>query len=103
MSRNGANWDSSRATGRMISSLLRSDPLAMRQMIDSSRSGLSPCTYRGVTAVSSTTTPAAFTLARPVAPAMSSRDDAVSFTSAATSSSSANSPLMVPIVTSRWP
>jgi hypothetical protein len=33
------------------------------RMICSSRSGMKPCTYQGVTAVSSTTTPVAFTLA----------------------------------------
>ena len=100
MSRNGANWLRISATGRMISSLLRSDPLAMRQMIESSRSGLRPCTYRGVTAASSTTTPAALTLARPAPAAMSSSDEAVSLTRAATSSRRANRPLMTPIVTS---
>ena len=41
----------------------------MRRMIGSSRSAARPCTYCGVTAASSTTTPAAFALARPAAAA----------------------------------
>ncbi|MEH3078978.1 MAG: hypothetical protein PGN11_20345 [Quadrisphaera sp.] len=44
MSSQGRNALSSSATGRMISSLLRSEPLVMRQMIDSSRFGSMPCT-----------------------------------------------------------
>ena len=60
----------------MISSLLRSEPTAIRRMIGSSRSAASPWTYCGVTAVSSTTTPAALTLARPAATPMSSTDAA---------------------------
>ena len=76
----------------MMSSLLRSEPTAMRLMIGSSRSGVKPCTYRGVTAVSSTTTPAAFALARPAAAATSSTEAAASLAIAAMSSSRATSP-----------
>ena len=56
----------------MYRSLFFSDPLAIRLMIGSSRSAARPWTYAGVTAVSSTTTPAALTLARPAAAPMSS-------------------------------
>src|SRR5829696_10173272 len=76
----------------MMSSLLRSDPTAMRRMIGSSRSAVRPCTYCGVTAVSSTTTPAAFTLARPAAAPMSSTEAAAARASTATSSNRATSP-----------
>ena len=65
MSSHGRNSLSSSAAGRMNSSLLRSEPTAILLMIGSSRSAATPWTYCGVTAVSSTTTPAAFTLARP--------------------------------------
>src|SRR5829696_4410185 len=82
--RNGRNWLSSRIAGRMISSLLRSEPIAILRMIGSSRSAASPCTYCGVTAVSSTTTPAAFTLARPAAAPMSSTEAAAARASPAT-------------------
>ena len=40
VSSHGRNWLSSRAAGRMMSSLLRSEPSAMRLMIGSSRSGV---------------------------------------------------------------
>ena len=53
VSNHGRNWLSSSAAGRMNSSLLRSDPIAMRLIIGSSRSAVIPCTYCGVTAVSS--------------------------------------------------
>ena len=76
----------------MISSLLRSEPDGDRRMIGSSRSAARPCTYCGVTAVSSTTTPAAFALARPAAAPMSSTEAAAARASTATSSSRATSP-----------
>ena len=44
VSSHGTNWLSSSAAGVMMSSLLRSDPSAMRLMIGSSRSGVRPCT-----------------------------------------------------------
>ncbi len=47
----------------MKSSLLRIEPIAIFLMIGSSRSEVTPCTYCGVTAMSSTTTPAALVLA----------------------------------------
>ena len=95
VSNHGANWLRIRATGRMISNLLRSEPIAIFLMIGSSRLGFTPCTNRGVTAVSSTTTPAALALARPAAPATSSTLAAVNFASAAMSSSSAASPAAI--------
>ena len=95
VSSHGRNWDSSRAIGRMITSLLTSDPFAMRQIIGSSRFGLMPVTYCGVTAASSMTTPAALAPALPVAAAMSSTDAAAARASAATSSSSAARPPLI--------
>ena len=71
-SSHGRNWPSSSAAGRMKSSLLRSEPIAIFLMIGSSRSAAEPWRYCGVTAVSSTTTPAALALARPAAAPMSS-------------------------------
>ena len=79
----------------MYSSLFLSEPLAIRLMIGSSRSAARPCTYAGVTAVSSTTTPAALTLARPAAAPTSSIDAAASLASAATSSRSPRSPPLI--------
>ncbi len=52
----------------MMSSLLRIEPMAIRLIIGSSRSAVTPWTYCGVTAVSSTTTPAAFAVALPRRP-----------------------------------
>src|SRR5215207_3566774 len=72
--------------------LLRSDPRAIFLMIGSSRLAATPATYCGVTAVSSTTTPAALALARPAAAPTSSTDAAASRARAATSSSSAKRP-----------
>src|SRR5690349_21091795 len=92
VSSHGRNWLSSSATGRMMSSLLRSEPMVIFLIIGSSRSAVTPWTYCGVTAVSSTTTPAALVAARPVAAPMSSTDAAARRASAATSSSSAKSP-----------
>lgn len=92
VSSQGRNSLSSSAAGRMISSLLRIDPMAIFLMIGSSRFGFAPCTNRGVTAASSTTTPTAFALARPAAAPMSSTEAAAIFAIAATSSSSAASP-----------
>src|SRR4051794_34822992 len=80
----------------MKSSLLRSDPRAIRRMTGSSRSAAMPCTYCGVTAVSSTTTPAAFALARPAAAPMSSTDAEAIRASVAMSSNSPNSPALMP-------
>ena len=74
------NWLSASATTRMMA-LFRSDPFAIRQMIGSSRAGLSPVTYRGVTAASSMTTAIALVLVT-----------LVSFAIMATSSSSAAKP-----------
>src|SRR6187200_3180768 len=78
--------------------LLRSEPIAIFLMIGSSRWAATPATYCGVTAVSSTTTPAALALARPAAAPTSSTDAAASLARAATSSSSANRPplMLVP-------
>src|SRR6478609_7792337 len=75
--------------------LLRSDPIAMRLMIGSSRSAAMPWTYCGVTAVSSMTTPAAFAVARPAAAPMSSTEAAANRASAATSSRSPNRPALI--------
>jgi len=44
VSSQGRNWLSSSAAGRMNSSLLRSEPRAIRQMIGSSRCGETPVT-----------------------------------------------------------
>src|SRR5215208_229856 len=84
----------------MKTSLLRSDPIAIRLIIGSSRSAVIPCTYWGVTAVSSITTPAAFAVARPAAAPMSSTDAAVNRARAATSSRSPNRPAL--IASSSW-
>src|SRR6478735_11085994 len=91
----GTNWLSSRAAGRMNSSLLRRDPIAIRLIIGSSRSAVMPCTYCGVTAVSSMTTPAALAVARPVAAPMSSTEAAANRASAATSSRRPNRPALI--------
>src|SRR4051794_25446763 len=80
----------------MISSLLRSDPTVILRIIGSSRSAVTPWTYCGVTAVSSTTTPAALVVARPAAAPTSSIEAAAIRASAATSSRSANSPPAMP-------
>ena len=82
------------ASGRMISSLLRIEPNAIFLTIGSSRSAASPWTYCGVTAVSSTTTPAALVVARPAAAPTSSTDAAASLAMAATSSRSPKSPAL---------
>ncbi len=95
VSSHGTNWLSSSAAGRMKSSLLRSEPTAIFLMIGSSRCGSTPCTYCGVTAVSSTTTPADLTLARPAAAPTSSTDAAASLASVATSSRSPNRPALM--------
>ena len=92
----GATSLSTSATGRMKSSLLRSEPTAIRLMMGSSRSAARPRTYAGVTAASSTTTPAAFMLARPAAIPTSSTEAANSLASDATSSSSPTSPPAMP-------
>src|SRR3954462_10653788 len=89
------HWLSTRATGRMISSLLRSEPIAILRMMGSSRSAAMPCTNCGVTAVSSTTTPAAFAVAFPAAAPTSSTEAAASFAITATSSSRPNSPALM--------
>src|SRR5690242_11314300 len=81
-------------------SLLRRDPIAIRLIIGSSRSAVIPCTYCGVTAVSSITTPAAFAVARPVAAPMSSTEAAASLARAAMSSRSPNRPAL--IASSPW-
>src|SRR6476469_7784644 len=76
----------------MKSSLLRSEPMAIFLMIGSSRSAADPWRYCGVTAVSSTTTPAALALARAAAAPTSSTLAAAMRARAATSSRRANSP-----------
>ena len=96
----GTNSLSTRATGMMYSSLFFSEPLAIRLMIGSSRSAARPWTYAGVTAVSSTTTPAALTLARPAAAPTSSIDAAANLASATTSSKRPSSPLLIEAVSS---
>src|SRR6478736_2216637 len=73
------HWLSTSATGRMISSLLRSEPIAIFLMIGISRSAAMPWTYWGVTAVSSTTTPAAVAGALPAAAPTSSTEAAARF------------------------
>src|SRR4051794_22711896 len=91
----GRNWLSSSTAGSRMNSLLRSEPTAMRLMIGISRSAAMPCTYCGVTAVSSTTTPAAFALARPAAAPMSSTDAEAIRASVAMSSNRPNSPALM--------
>ncbi len=44
VSAHGTNWLSSRMAGRMNTSLLRIEPIAIRLIIGSSRSGLNPVT-----------------------------------------------------------
>src|SRR5271166_5772146 len=66
----------------------------MRLMIGNSRSAAIPWTYCGVTAVSSMTTPAALTVARPLA--------AASRASIATSSSSPKRPALIASPPWRW-
>ena len=88
----GRNRLSNNATGKMMTSLLKNEPLAMRQIIGSSRSGVNPVTYCGVTAVSSMTTPAALLPALPAAAATSSTDAAATLAIVAMSSSKAARP-----------
>ena len=78
----------------MKTSLLRSEPFVMRQIIGSSRLAAAPDMYWGVTAASSTTTPAAFALALAAPAATSSTLAAARRARAATSSSRATRPLM---------
>ena len=94
-SASGRNWLSSSASGRMIRSLLRIEPIAIFLTIGSSRSAAMPWTYCGVTAVSSTTTPAAFVVARPAAAPTSSTDAAASLAIAATSSRRPKRPALI--------
>ena len=91
-SAHGANHVSASATGRTMKILLISEPFAIRPMMGNSRSGERPCTYCGVTAVSSMTTPTAFEEALTALAATSSIDEAVTFARVAISSSSATSP-----------
>jgi hypothetical protein len=72
VSRPGEEQLSSRIAGRMISSLLRREPEGDLPDDRSSRSADRPRTYCGVTAVSSTTTPAALTPGPPAAAPTSS-------------------------------
>ena len=76
----------------MMKSLLMREPRAILPMMGSSRSGLRPATYWGVTAVSSMTTPTAFEEALTAFAATSSIDEAVTFARVAISSSNATSP-----------
>ena len=95
---------STRAAGRMNTSLFFIEPIAILRMIGSSRSAVRPCTYAGVTAVSSMTTPAALTPARPAAAPTSSIDAAANLASAAMSSKRPTRPPVMsrPPVLSRW-
>ena len=90
----GAKWFKTMAAGSRTTSLLIREPRAIFQMIGSSRSGLKPCTYLGVTAASSMTTPAVLEPASAAAAAMSSTLDAATLAMAATSSRRARRPLM---------
>lgn len=96
ISRNGRNCGASQvsrsAIGKMMNSLLMREPRAILPMMGSSRDGLRPDTYWGVTAVSSMTTPTAFEEALTALAATSSIDEAVTFARVAISSSSATSP-----------
>ena len=76
----------------MMKSLLMREPRAIFAIIGSSRDGLRPDTYWGVTAVSSMTTPTAFEEALTAFAATSSIDEAVTFARVAISSSNATSP-----------
>src|SRR5829696_1278760 len=88
----GAKADRINAAGSRITSLFRSEPTVILAMIGSSRSGVSPVTKRGVTAVSSMTSPAALVPALPAARLTSSTDAAASLAMVATSSRSAIKP-----------
>ena len=82
----------SSSAGRMISSLLRSEPQKIFLIIGSSRDGSAPETYCGVTAASSMTTPAALAPAFAAPAATSSSEAAAMRARAATSSSRATRP-----------
>ena len=82
----------SSSAGRMISSLLRSEPQKIRLIIGSSRDGSAPDTYCGVTAASSITTPAALAPALAAPAATSSTEAAAMRARAAMSSSRATRP-----------
>ena len=92
VSAHGAIQERIMAMGKMMTSLLMSEPLVMRQIIGNSRWGLIPSTYCGVTAASSTTTPAAFTEVLPARAATSSTLEAAERAIRATSSSRAKRP-----------
>jgi hypothetical protein len=77
-----ANALSSNAAGRINSSLLRREPIAILAIIGDSRSDGRP-TYPGVTAASSITTPTVLLPARTAAAVTSSADAAASRASAA--------------------
>jgi hypothetical protein len=82
----------SSSAGRMINSLLRSEPQKIRLIIGSSRDGSDPDTYCGVTAASSITTPAALVPALAAPAATSSTEAAAMRAMAATSSNRAKRP-----------
>ncbi len=71
-STHGAKAVSSKAMGMMMTNLLTRLPIAIFPTIGNSRAGVIPCTYWGVTAASSITTPAVFALALTAAVRMSS-------------------------------
>ena len=90
----GANCERRSANTRMMA-LLSKEPFVIFQMIGSSRLGLTPRTYCGATAASSTTTPAAFALTYKDAAATSSALAAAMRARAAISSSSAAKPMAI--------
>ncbi len=88
----GARYESAIAPGSRNSSLLRTDPQAILPMIGNSRSAAKPTTYRGVTAASSMTMPAALLPALAACPTTSSREADAILAITATSSSRASKP-----------
>jgi hypothetical protein len=82
----GASKLSVSAAGRRNRSLFFSEPKAIFRTIESSRAAAKPTTYRGVTAASSITTPAAFAPALVACPITSSIE-AVAILARATMSS----------------
>ena len=88
----GATAVSSRPMGRMMRSLLRSEPSVIFLMIGSSRSGVMPVTYWGVVATSSTAAAETFAEVLTAMEAVSSTVDSVSLASVAMSSRRAKKP-----------
>src|SRR5215211_2318001 len=75
----GASKLSASAVGRRNRSLFFSEPKAIFRTIESSRAAAKPTTYRGVTAASSITTPAAFAPAFVACPMTSSIERSLSW------------------------